>query len=84
MSFVNLIHRFSEIETERVEDKLFLPSEALANYMTSNSHAYYKEKETRGWMIFRTLKAIRNLFEKVTLEVRDELRGDLRELTFDC
>ena len=34
-------------------------------------------------MIFRTLKAIRNIFEKVTFEVRDEL-DDLRELTFDC
>lgn len=54
--------------------------------MTSNSHAYYKKKgkETKGWMIFRTLKAIRNIFEKVTFEVRDELRDDLRELTFDC
>jgi len=55
-----------------VEDKLFLPSEALANYMTSNSHAYYKEKETRGWMIFRTLKAIRKIFEKVTLTHKDK------------
>lgn len=52
--------------------------------MTSNSHAYYKKKETKGWMIFRTLKAIRNIFEKVTFEVRDELKDDLRELTFDC
>ena len=48
--------------------------------MTSNSHAYYKKKETRGWMIFRTLKAIRNIFEKVTFEenlkeVRDEQCG---------
>lgn len=43
--------------------------------MTSNDiHTTKKRKETKGWMIFRTLKAIRNIFEKVTFEVRDELR----------
>ena len=34
-------------------------------------------------MLSKTLKAIGNVFEAVTFELRDELKGDLRELTFE-
>lgn len=51
--------------------------------MTSNGDVYYTEKETRGWMLSMSLKAIGNVFEEVTFELRRELKDDLRELTFE-